>query len=156
MWPRLILAYRLEILNISFSSITLHCSGDAEAGGSDEGSDSGVYAPGEGIRAERLGVLPTGVLPLGVLGGAGDEGSRAQRGDAFQLFSDLFFSSLISQKGLDLLVSRRPPCAGLHAGAAATASPTEDVINTVHHWCCSSGSCNIMGSHYGTLKECPV
>ena len=115
-----------------------------------------MYAPGEGIRAERLGVLPTGVLPLGVLGGAGDEGSRAQRGDAFQLFSDLFFSSLISQKGLDLLVSRRPPCAGLHAGAAATASPTEDVINTVHHWCCSSGSCNIMGSHYGTLKECPV
>jgi len=32
-----------------FSSMTLHCSGDAEAGGSDEGSDSGVYAPGEGL-----------------------------------------------------------------------------------------------------------
>ena len=29
--------------------MTLHCSGDAEAGGSDEGSDSGVYAPGEGL-----------------------------------------------------------------------------------------------------------
>ena len=29
--------------------MTLHCSGDAEAGGSDEGRDSGVYVPGEGL-----------------------------------------------------------------------------------------------------------
>eukprot|EP00964_Phaeocystis_antarctica_P054507 scaffold32041_cov63-Phaeocystis_antarctica.AAC.2 len=31
------------------SSMTLHCSGDAEAGGSDEGSVSGVYVPGDGL-----------------------------------------------------------------------------------------------------------